>query len=269
MSANIESSGLTKNPSMILDPVRDGLVGIDATIHSNDDTYSNGQAARCSVPDGVIMETDYYPADTFVGNHLISVIYGSDYTASHCMKLEVWRRTLGENEGTHDASKDVYISHSGVGYNITQIKGFFSHLYEYKFILKTTPYFAGTYVDVDLIQFLRVNKNNLYAIGGGYEYSPELVGLQNFIESGSVNVSNDGADDIGSATVTFNTEFNSTPIVVATAYYGETSQAFIANSYNTSTTGFTAIVQSPDGANWNGTISVDWVAVGQIKPIAF
>lgn len=258
-----ENRSITANTSMVLDATN--YLGSDANI-SFDSDYSNNMAARTTIPEGVIMETDWFPADSFTGNHQFSMAFKTDYNGT-ALVLEVYRRTPGSSIETKTQSIG-YIT-DGVGFKITDQIGFFNAKYEYKFRIIASRYFTGTYVDVDYLQILRINKNQHLTWLEGYAYSPELVGLQNFIQVGSFEVTNNG-DSSSTGSVTFPTAFETAPYVIPTILEGTTATPYmVVNTYNVVASGFTALVRTDDATGWSGSVYVEYIAIGQIRPLVF
>jgi hypothetical protein len=263
MATTESSTGMTVNKATVLPA--DEYLGADAfTVY--DSNYSNGKGARCTIPDGVIFESSYFPCDTFTGTHQFTLIYSSDDTTTEGLYLEVWKRTPGMDDASHDSSTDQYFATNGTaGVLMADKIGWFDPLYEYKFILKTSPDFNGSYMDVDLFQMLRINRNQFIGFWEDYEGN---VGVQNFIQKGQVTVSNDGSDSYSTTDVIYDIPFYSEPVVVFTPVE-QNIPTFVVNIWASSASGFTLLAQSSNAVNWTGNLPVNWIAVGSLMPTSF
>lgn len=262
-----EITGIPLNTSFIIDPISHGCKGPLAS-EINDPNYSGNQAARVVTANTIIMETEYYATDSFTGNFLISTIYGTDYGDDTGFVLEFWRKLPEDEEGTHNPDTDMYFTGGSPGYNIAEGLRFFNQRYQYKFIIRTTPWWNGTYADIDLIQFIRTNKNNSMNYTG-YSYEPELAGAQEWTDRGTADIPHT-TGQFGSVHVNFNVTFLEPPTITFGAVKNNSgaNSRFIPSQDAWTTTGFTLEVVTHDDQSWGGVASVDWVAEGRIAIIA-
>jgi hypothetical protein len=199
---------------------------------------------------------------------LIYIFFATDYIGE-ALVGEVWRRDPLTGEESHDPSKDLITTNPDITYKSSGFYGFFDQHYEYQFKIKTTPEFVGTYADIDLVQMLRENKN-AYVSPSGYSTDPELSGNQNYTARGTANVPHTSGQ-FGQIDVNFGVEFIAPPTIVFGAFQdnsGEISR-FIPSYFNKTTTGFTLEVKTDNDRVWSGETSIDWIASGAIKVIAF
>lgn len=267
-----EINGILLNSSFVLDPTKQDCMGKDAVTSPQNNNYSGGQAARVTGPNQEVFRfpsEGYCPIDTFTGNFLFYMIFGGDYVGETFV-LEIYRYNPVTGIEEHDPTKDILYSRgSSVGYTVTGKMGYFNQTYMYKFIIRTSDNFGGSYADLDLIQFIRVNKNNIMN-WSGYSLDPSFSGNQAWEDYGEVAVPyTTGA--YGKIDVNFNVEFAYPPNIQLTAYASSSgyTMALQPQYKNVTTTGFTIYVINPTGETWSGDTTVMWRALGEIAPTAF
>lgn len=160
--------GVMNNPFHIIGASE--KIGPDAIIVENTSAGA-GIVAQAIGANKIIMDTGYFPANTFLGPMRTECIFYSNVTGSDVLTLEVWRKNpAGFEEIIFEGSQDY---HGDISPNFGQ--GFAYLFYtmnnQYRFVFKSaTGNAASTTVGID---FMRLTPRGPFDVAPKYQYSGE------------------------------------------------------------------------------------------------
>lgn len=252
-------TGISSNPFSIVQAIE--KIGPDATPVGNA-AASNGYVAQVVGPSKIIMDTGYFPANTFLGPVRLDIMYYSSVTGSNVLTFEIWRKDeTGYEEKVYTIDKQWYADISagfgqGVGFN------YYTANNEYRYIIKSTSAnAAGTTVGVD---FIRIVPMPVFNVGPKYQYSGTLANYGSpyayAIDMGKSTCASAGSSGF---TLNVTTGYDCRPsanVFISLAWENTTAggtMPFVIISATT-TTGFSVYFQNAAGTPMTGNITIHY-----------
>ena len=247
------TTGLTKNAPKLIEATAN--MGSDAFLKEISDA-KDGTVAAVNGPDQVILDTDYFPVNEFVGVHHLDVTWFSSLVGIGGMGLvlEYWQKDQSGDESLvlsvdvpwHDNISDEFGNSGG--------EGIFHRNRQYRFVIKSHSNLSDTnWVGVDFLRIIFEDhwKPSLITV-----YSPNTppfnpVNLS--LDATFVNVTK-STSSTSSASATVSMPYDCTNLLIL----GNTNASgFICSITSRNTTGFTVTVEHKDSStSWSGTIGV-------------
>lgn len=264
-----ETNGINVNPFYIIGGTE--KIGIDAVTVENT-AAANGVVAQVIGANKIILDTGYFPPNTFLGPMRTEAVFYSSVTGSNVLTLEVWRKnTAGYEEIVYEYDNDWHADISpyfgtGMGY------AYYTMNNQYRFVFKScSRNAASTTVGID---FIRLVPRGVFDVAPKYQYSGSGANLGAPLTY-AIDWGYETCGSAGSAGFTLNvtTGYDCTgdnlAIVVSpkSTGAGATMPLWIISAV--SSTGFSIYMQPAGGGNFANNVTLMWniIIIGDMTKV--
>ena len=250
--------GVNANPFRIIQGTL--KMGPDAISVANT-SASNDLVAQVVGPNKIVMDTGYFPPNTFLGPVKTDIVFYSNVTGSNVLTLEVWRKSpTGYEEIISTSSQQYYADISPYFGNSTGLQQYYTNNNQYRYVLKSASgNAASTTVGIDFLKIItlpvfQVSPRRQYSGTGEYYGSPTTF---------TFDCDHNLCASIGTAGFTWNvtTGYDCTEAniaVTAESTGGGATMPLIIITART-TTGFSVYMQPAGGGNFANNVTLMYV----------